>query len=79
MPPPSCAPRSGTRQRKPARPQDVPKLPDHAASRTFFTWFVNRAAVAASLVCDWLRAAGNIRARIDTVFQQHAQARKLPL
>lgn len=70
---------AATRQHKPAQPQDVPKLPDHAASRTFFTWFVNRAAVAASLVCDWLRAAGNIRARIDTVFQQHAQARKLPL
>lgn len=55
--------------------QDIPKLPDHAASRTFFTWYVNRAAVIAKLVSDWLKAAGNIRARLAHVFNEHSQAR----
>ena len=55
--------------------QDIPKLPDHAASRTFFTWYVNRAAVVAKLVSDWLKAAGNIRARLAHVFNEHSQAR----
>ena len=59
--------------------QDIPKLPDHAASRTFFTWSVNDAAVKAKIVGEYLKAAGNIRARLDFAFSQHAPARPMPL
>ena len=57
--------------------QDIPKLPDHAASRTFFTWSVNDAAVQAKVAGEYLKAAGNIRARLDFAFRQHAPARPM--
>ncbi|KAK9834278.1 hypothetical protein WJX81_002845 [Elliptochloris bilobata] len=57
--------------------QDIPKLPDHAASRTFFTWSVNRAAVVSKMIGEYLKAAGNIRARLDFAFNQHSQVLKL--
>ena len=54
--------------------QDIPKLPDHAASRTFFTWSVSEAAVQSKVAGEYLKAAGNIRARLDHAFRQHASA-----
>ena len=57
--------------------QDIPKLPDHAASRTFFTWSVADAAVQAKVAGEYLKAAGNIRARLDFAFRQHAPARPM--
>ncbi|KAK9908400.1 hypothetical protein WJX75_007290 [Coccomyxa subellipsoidea] len=44
--------------------QDVPRTADHAASRTFYTWRVDEAAVVRRVGEELLQAASNLRARL---------------
>ena len=55
--------------------QDVPRTADHAASRTFYTWRVDGAAVRAQLGAELLAAACNLRARFRHECAQHWEAR----
>ena len=55
--------------------QDVPRTADHAASRTFYTWRVDEAAVQRQLGGELLSAACNLRARFQHECRQHWEVR----
>lgn len=55
------------------RAQDVPRTVDHAASRTFYTWRVDGAAVSKRVGEELLQAAANLRARLLHELTAHAE------
>ena len=55
--------------------QDVPRTADHAASRTFYTWRVDEAAVHARVEAELLLAACKLRARFQHEYGEHSGVR----